>query len=198
MSQRQESPIETGGRLASMAQYSETTSIFLLDAVDGTVAALQRKDALASGLARIVANATDEIATMPVVPGQYLDEDDVAVDALASAAERLKTKLARLVLQRTGIDQDRLLKDHHCDALHDAYESASGEIAELIELMQQARAAIIAHDMRAEPAEEMKTFATVDELTASLNVKEPRPKANEVLTTMGHRNWLAQIKQRRG
>lgn len=171
MNHQYESVTETGGRIAGIARSTEAASIGLLAAIDGTVDAMQGVSQIMSGFSKMLSSAVEEIEAKTVVESKYIDGEDIAIDAMERAADQLKTFLTRLVLKRTAIDKDNRLKEHHCEALHDAYESATSEVAELIEALQMTRSAIIVHDLKAEPRASAESFASVDALIANLRGK---------------------------
>lgn len=157
----------SGHRIAGLARSTEAASIGLIDAIDGTVDALTGIASVMSGFDRVASSIADEIKIRPVETGKYLDPDDEAIDALKQAASCLKDFLALLVRKRSAINRDARLKDHHCEALHDAYEASSGAIAELIESLESLRATIISHDLAAEPRD-AQAFSTVEALVKNL------------------------------
>lgn len=159
----------TGARITAIARSTETVSLGLLRAVDGTVDALAGLSKIVGGFSDLCTTITAEANSAEVVEGEYLDADDQAIDALGRTATDLKDFLAVLVRKRAAIDADPRLCDHHCEALHDAYESAEAAVAELIEAAQVARSAIIAHDLKAEPRGGPEVFATVNALIANLH-----------------------------
>ncbi len=142
---------DAGHRIAGFARYAETSSINLLDAIDGTIEAMLGLASIMSGIEQMVSSFAESIKAMPVEAGRYLDPDDEAIDALAQAAAALKNYLTKLVRKRAEIDRDSRLRGDHCEALHDAYESASGVIADLIESVESLRALVITRDLAAEP-----------------------------------------------
>lgn len=159
--------MDAGHRIAGIARSTETTSLELLDQIDGTIGTMEGLEAVMNGFGRMLASFTDEVKGKEALPGEYLDADDVAIDALAKAEEVLKNLLTKMVRGQSNIDKDCRLKDHHCEALHEAYERATGAVAELIELATCARAAIISHDLKAEPRD-LATCEAVDALINSL------------------------------
>lgn len=159
----------TGARITAIARSTETVSLDLLRAIDGTVDALNGLVKVVDGFADLCSSITADANSAEVVEGEYLDEDDQAIDALSRTSIDLKDYLSVLVRKRGSIDHDPRLCDHHCDALHDAYEAAELAVAELIESAQIARAAIIAHDLKAEPRGGPEIFATVNALIANLH-----------------------------
>lgn len=168
MDHEHETVIETGDRIVGIARSTEAASIGLLVSIDGTVDAMLGISKVMSGFAGLFANVADEINSKDIAVAQYIDSGDVAIDLLERTSGYLKAFLTKLVLKRKAIDCDGRLADHHCESLHDAYEQAMVEVAELVEVLQIIRAAIIAHDLKAEPRETTESFATVDALIADL------------------------------
>ncbi|MEF8755968.1 MAG: hypothetical protein V5B60_18880 [Accumulibacter sp.] len=168
MPEQHEDLVRMKDRIARIAETSETVSINLLAAIDETLGALHGMASVMSGIFQMLDKSAEEIASMPVIVGRYIDEDDAVITSMDRAILELKTLLYRLVLRHSLVDRDGRLKDHHCESLHDAYERVESEVAGLIEVLHNTRAAVIAHDLRAEPREGMETFATVEELVASL------------------------------
>lgn len=158
----------TGAKISAIARSTESVSLDLLRSIDGTVGALDGLEKVIDGLSALCANVATDAQAADVVEGEYLDADDKAIDALARTASGLKDFLAVLVRKRASIDEDPRLCDHHCEALHDAYERTEVSVAELIEAADVARAAIIEHDLQAEPRGGPEVFATVNELIANL------------------------------
>lgn len=153
--------------LESFARSTEA-SIDLLKAIDGTVESLLATSDLTLAQAKLTAAFALRVKKIPVQVGAYIDANDNAIDALERAENLLKSKLARIALKRSAIDKDDRLKGHHCEALHDAYESAMDAIAILIDEVQTLRDSIISHDLDAEPRDGIEEYATVAELVTSL------------------------------
>lgn len=159
----------TGARITVIARSTETVSLELLRAIDGTVDALSGLSKVVGGFSDLCASITAEANSAEDVEGEYLDADDQAIDALGRTATDLKDFLLVLVRKRSAIDSDPQLIDHHCEALHDAYEDAEASVVELIDAAQMARSAIIAHDLKAEPRGGPEVFSTVNALIANLH-----------------------------
>lgn len=157
----------SGRRTAGIARSAETASTELIDTIDGTIDAMIGIESVMRGFASMLSPLAEQADSAEIEEGQYFDEDDEAINALALAAGGLKNFLTRLVIKRGAIDKDKRLRDHHCEALHDAYEAASTAVAELIEVVQETRAAIIRHDLKAEPRNAV-AFDTAEALIESL------------------------------
>jgi hypothetical protein len=158
----------TGARVAAIARSTETVSLDLLKAIDGTVDAMTGITKIVDGLVSLTGGISNEVNAIQVIEGEYLDADDVVIDTMARTADELKGFLTLLVRKRKAIDDDPRLHDHHCEALHDAYEGTINAVAELIETLESARAAIIAYDLKAEPRGGPEVFDTVNDLIANL------------------------------
>ena len=157
-----------GHRLASLARSAQSTSLEVIKSVDATVDELVRIESLMVGLAKLLAQFIDNTEAQAVQIGEYLDPEDEAVDALQDTEKHLKDFLALLVLKKGAIDCDSALKDHHCEALHDAYELTCTSVAELIPLVGSVRTTVIRHDLAAEPRDEGEAFNNAEDLIANL------------------------------
>lgn len=159
---------DASARFAGIARSAESVSLELLRVIDGTVDALGGLSKVADGLATLVTAIATELNEAVIIEGDYLDENDTTIDSMERTANDLKEYLTRLVCKRAAIDKDHRLCNHHCEALHEAYETAIDSVAELIEALQTARAAIISHDLKAESRGGAEVFASADELIANL------------------------------
>lgn len=147
---RNETVIETGDRIADVARSTEAASIVLLAAINGTVDAMHGFAQVSKGLAKILADLCDKVEETPVVESDYFDPDDVALDLLAKTLPALNNVITVLENKRAAIDCDCRLKDHHCEALHDAYDEALESVIDLVDVVEATRHAIIRHDLKAE------------------------------------------------
>lgn len=157
----------TASRVLALAKSTEAASISIIRAVDGTVDALTKIDAMQRDLAKCIHKTFEHKTGKNVVAGCYIDPDDTAIEIFEQVESGLKNFLHALVSKRTAIDRDRNLKDHHCDALHEAYDLAITSTAELVDVVRATRHAIIEHDFAAEPRES-ETFESVSLLSESL------------------------------
>lgn len=165
--QKRSRAFDAGHRIVGVARSAEAASLGLIESVDGTVDSMVGLGSVMSGLARMLMGFVEQTETDEVAEGQYIDPDDEAINLLAQAEANLKDLLTVLTIKRGAINKDARLADHHCEALHDAYEQACTAVAELIEACQSARATVITHDMKAEPRN-AESFATVDALISNL------------------------------
>lgn len=156
-------------RIATIARSTETVSLELLRAIDETVDALAGVAKVASGQAELISSVTAEVTDATPSPGAYIDPDDRIIDTMMRTAGELKNSLTVLVRRRAAVDGDGRLRDHHCEALHEAFEAAIAAIAELADSLDTARAAIITHDLKAEPRDGAEVFGTVTDLISNLH-----------------------------
>lgn len=150
MQNRNETVIETGDRIADVARSTEAASIGLLAAIDGTVDTMHGVAQVSNGFSKILSGLCEKVEATPVVESNYFDPDDVALDLLSNTVSALKGALSILAQKRDSIDCDCRLKDHHCEALHDAYEAAMTAVGDLVDVVEATRHAIIYHDLKAE------------------------------------------------
>jgi hypothetical protein len=168
MTTRQAESAATLARVTSIARSTEAVSLELLCAIEDTVSGLIGAAKIASGLSMLLSGLIDDLASGSVSPGGYIDPKDATIDMMARTSAQLENCLAALTHKHAAVSGDDRLHDHHCEALHDAFETAIIEIAELAEYVEKARAALIAHDLRAEPRDSGEGFPTVAELIADL------------------------------
>ncbi|NTV71540.1 MAG: hypothetical protein HGA71_15515 [Azonexaceae bacterium] len=161
------SNIETGSKVVGIVRSTETVSLDLLQAVDATVANLADYTKIVDGLVSMLRTSIDDIKSVGVTEGEYIDPDDIAIDGMNRSLDQFKDRLAKMVLHRSEINKDCRLRDHHCETLHDSYDLAMTSVAEIIEVLSIARSEIIKHDLAAEPR--CEHFATVEDLIASLH-----------------------------
>ena len=167
MRHQTETVLQTGGRIAGIARSAEAATLGLLAAIDGTVDAMHGIAQVTRGFVKIIAAVCEQTAAARRTEGDYIDPDDVAIDMLAKTVATLKDILPVMIKKRASIDCDDRLKDHHCEALHAAYEDAMSATVELIDIVEATRTAIIRHDLAAEPRSS-EVFATVDALITNL------------------------------
>ena len=170
MNVRHETATQTGDRIAGIARSTEAVSIGLLSAIDGTVDAMNGIAQVIAGFSKILEDSREGIEAKEIVTSAYIDPDDVAIGVLLRTLEQLKDLLPVLIKKRASIDCDCRLLEHHCEALHDAYQKTMEEIVDLMDIVQGTRDAIISHDLKAEPRD-VEVFSAVDLLIADLRSK---------------------------
>lgn len=137
--------------LAAFGSSVEGSSLYLLRALERTVDSLQVNENFAVSVAGVAEKMTRDIQNSEVVPCSYVDPDDSAINGLEAAYRALEERLPKMLAQKSSIDADSNLSHEQCELLHTAYERCIERLAGLIESMKNLRAAVIAHDLAAEP-----------------------------------------------
>ncbi|MDR1935838.1 MAG: hypothetical protein LBS49_09740 [Candidatus Accumulibacter sp.] len=153
------------GRAAALAR--ETVRFDLLADIDKTVDFLALRSSKFLDSAAAYGEVKEYIDARPVVQDDYLDPDDEIIGLLLAAEDVLKNYIPRMTLKRGSIDRNTRLTGDHRESLHQAYEELLFNAAVLLESIQTVRAAIIGHDLEAEPRD-VPEFDTAGELIAEL------------------------------
>ncbi len=132
-------------------------------AVDETVDAIAAHVKTYHGIANVGRAVIQVTRTSTVRVGEYMDPDDKLVDALGGLVPRFERGLAVLTAKKGCIDTDARLNESHCDMLHTSYDDMLVALACVIEVTKDLQAAIISHDLAAEPRDGAR-FSTVEEL----------------------------------
>lgn len=138
-------------------------------AVDETVDALQAETKFYRGHAVIGRAIISRITNLPITSGVYLDDGGNLEDELDEVIGRSEAWLSTLTSKKGCIDTDPGLSPSLCDVLHGAYDDTLVAMACLIEVAKDLRAAIVSHDLRAEPRGGMVYVRVPDMRTAILN-----------------------------
>lgn len=138
-------------QIGSFANAAEGASLELHNQVERTVDALCAKSRLLCGLGDLGASFVSALNAVPVRTGEYIDANDTLIAGLDSVADGFESALPILTLKKGAIDKDDRLHDSHCDMLHSAYDDMLNAVARLSEIAKDLRAAIIRHDLAAEP-----------------------------------------------
>jgi hypothetical protein len=156
-------------RLGVFVQTLEgTTSLALLRRIDETVDALIAQGKAFSGFTRWATMLTEGIATMEVTPGDFIDPDDAIVRDLKAVYDSIENQIPKLLQGKAAIDRDARLNADHCDLLHSAYDDAISASGAIVEAMKDVRAAVIRHDLAAEPRHGGVTYESVKDLVNDL------------------------------
>jgi hypothetical protein len=154
-------------RLRAFGTSVEGSSLYLLRAIETTVDNLQAGENLARAIIENAKLLIARIKEKAPRSGFYLDPEDKVINDLESAYRGLEQELPKKLLKKESIDRDDALDGDQCDLLHTAYNRNISAFAELIESTKDLRAAVITHDLAAEP-QPGETYPTVDELISSV------------------------------
>lgn len=160
-------PDDLSDRLSAFGTSVEGTSLYLLRAIETTVDNLEAGERLARAVSE---NANLLIAMIrekkPVV-GRLLDPEDKVINELETAYRGLEEHLPKMLLKKGCIDGDTQLDQDQCELLHTAYDRHIEAFAQLIESAKNLRAAIITHDLAAEPRSQ-QSFESLDGVISEL------------------------------
>lgn len=151
-------------RLAQFAAAVASSSLYLLRAIEKTVDALQDIERLSVALAASTLRLAERIRASAAVTGQYLDPDDQAIDEIEAGYRALEACLPQLLVAKSSIDEGC---GRDGESLHVAYDRTIAAWADLIEAGKGLRAAVISHDLAAEPRSS-ESFESADTLIAAL------------------------------
>jgi hypothetical protein len=157
-------------KLAAFGSSVEGSSLYLLRAIDETVDSLQANEKLAIAVTELAERMTHDIQAARVEPGSYVDPEDTAINAIETGYRGLEELLPKLLAQKSSIDRDENLTDDQCELLHTAFDRCIRTFARLIEASKDLRAAVITHDLAAEPRPP-QYFDSPKELISSLQSK---------------------------
>lgn len=152
MSDENECTDRLSGRVTALASSVESSSSYLLRAIEETVDSLQVEEQLAEALAAAARSLTAEIRATPIVTDCYIDTEDLAINKLEAGYRAVEERLPRMLLKKSAIDNDGRLDGEQSELLHIAYDRCIAALAGLVEASKDLRASIISHDLSAEPA----------------------------------------------
>lgn len=153
--------------LSTFGSSAEGTSLYLLRQITETVDNLEALERLARQTSEHAELLTKIIAAHKPSVGKLLDPQDQAINAIESAYTMLEDALPKMLLKKQAIDQDDNLNDGHCDLLHASYDRCIDAFARFIESSKDLRAAVISHDLAAEPRGQL-TFESVEDVIGDL------------------------------
>jgi hypothetical protein len=154
-------------RLSAFGVSVEGTSLYLLRAIESTVDNLEASERLARATAENANLLARVISQKEPVIGQMLDPDDKVINELESAYRGLEQHLPKMLLKKEFIDKDNQLAADHCELLHAAYDTHISAFAGLIESSKMLRAAVISHDLAAEPRTQ-QSFEAIGDVISDL------------------------------
>jgi hypothetical protein len=154
-------------KLAALAPSMESSSLYLLRAIEQTVDSLQAEERFAEAMAAAARRLEGQIRAAVVATGCYLDPDDAAINQIEAGYRALEEYLPALLVKKAAIDADARLDGDQCELLHTAYDRCTAALTALVEASKDLRAAVIGHDLGAEPVDS-ESFDSAAVLAASL------------------------------
>src|ERR1700761_3974384 len=93
-------------KLAAFGPSVEGSSLFLLRSINDTVDSLGSVEKLSDAFVDTARALIEEIRNAPIVPGQFLDVDDVAINGLEAGYKLLEERLPALLTKKSSIDKN--------------------------------------------------------------------------------------------
>ena len=150
-----------------------TVDLTVTRQVDQTVDAMVAECRALRPVARLARLLEAAIGDLKPKKDGYIDPDDQAIDAIKRAYQLLEARIPQLVVKEQAIDRDGRLNENHCELLHSAYQDLIAACSEFVEAAKDLRAAVIRHDLAAEPRDSVPVFSSLRDLLS--NLRKPRP-----------------------
>jgi hypothetical protein len=137
-------------KLASFGRYVDSSSIYIVLAIDTTIDALQEVDQIARALALTCENIGNEISTNPALAGRLLDPAGKVTDDLNVSQQRIRDLLPGLIAQSSALAKMGVPDQDQRDLLRFAFERCIESFGWVIDAAKKLRQGIVTHDL-AEP-----------------------------------------------
>jgi hypothetical protein len=134
-------------KLAVFGRHVESSSLYIVLAIDSSIDALQEVDQIARALALTCENVSHEISMNPVLAGSLLDPGRRVVDGLAAGRQRIHGLLPGLVAQRAALEKMDVPDHDQRDLLAFAFERCIESFGWVVDAVKKVRQAIVAHDL---------------------------------------------------
>jgi hypothetical protein len=138
-------------KLAVFGRYVESSSLYIVLAIDSSIDALQEVDQIARALALTCDNISNEISTNPILAGCLLDPGQKVVDGLSAGCQRIDDLLPGLMAQHSALEKMDVSDHDQRDLLAFAFERCIESFGWVVDAVKKLRQAIVAHDMATEP-----------------------------------------------
>ena len=134
-------------KLAAFGRCVDSSSLYIVLAIDSTIDALQEVDQIARALTLTCENITNEISMNPVVAGRRLDPAGNVNDGLSAGQQRIDDLLPGLMAQSCALAKMDVSDQGQRDLLNFAFERCLESFAWVLDAVQKLRQAIAAHDL---------------------------------------------------
>jgi hypothetical protein len=161
-----ESVTEQSLAAASMVR-GLTSTLTLLRQIETTVDSLCALSRWLKNQCEFAEHTLRRVENLKPTNGKYIDPDDEAIDSMNSAAAAMEKELSKLVMKKSTIDRDGHLRPDQREQLHSAYHEAIEALSYSADTIRSLRAAIIRHDMAAEPRDS-SVYDSVKDFVVSL------------------------------
>jgi hypothetical protein len=154
-------------KLAAFGRCVETSSLYIVLALDNTIGALQEVDQIARALALSCEGIAHEISMNHLIAGRVLDPAGKVVGDLWACHRRIDDLLPGLIAQSSALARMDVPHEHQRDLLNFAFERCIESFAWVIDGVKKVRRLIDAHNLEEEAGPDKGTDAGAT-LTASL------------------------------
>jgi len=137
-------------KLAAFGRCVESSSDYIVLAIDGTIHALQEVDQIARALALTCENIANEISMNPVLAGCLLDPSRRVIDGLSAGHQRINDLLPGLIAQSAAVAKMEVSNQGQRDLLNFAFERCIESFGWVVDAAKKVRQGIVTHDL-AEP-----------------------------------------------
>ena len=138
-------------KLAAFGRCVDSSSLYIVLAIDSTIDALQEVDQIARALALICGNISNEISMNPVLAGCLLDPTKKVVDGLSVGHQRISDLLPGLTAQNSALARVHASDQGQRDLLSFAIERCIESFGWVVVDVKKVQHAIVTHDLGAEP-----------------------------------------------
>lgn len=160
-------PTALADSVSAFAPLVETQSLYLLRAFESTIDNLGTSTRGAISTTETALQLAAKVRKAKVEVGVLFDPDDVAISSIETGYRGLEEHLPVITVKKAAAETDGSLRPEQCDALCACFDEYVEAVARLIEAAKDLRAAIISHDLAAEPRPD-ESFDSPDQLILSL------------------------------
>jgi hypothetical protein len=135
--------------------------------IEETVDELVKTQRGIAGVTQLARDTEADIKAEDVKVGVFIDENGKLEEGMRTAIAQSERILISFAGKKAAIDKDRNLREHHREDLLDAFNGTVDALALMIESMKDVVAALITHDLAAEPRNGT-TYPDIRDLHADL------------------------------
>jgi hypothetical protein len=141
-------------KLVAFGRCVDSSTIYILLAIDSTIDGLQEVDQIARALALTCENIRNDISTNAVLAGCLLDPSGRVIDGLSAGRQRINDLLPGLIAQSSALATMDGSDQGQRDLLNFAFERCIESFGWVVDAVMKVRQAIIVHDRTTEPKSE--------------------------------------------
>jgi hypothetical protein len=138
-------------KLAAFGRCVESSSLYIVLAIDSTIGSLQEVDQIARALALSCESMAHEISMNPLIAGCLLDPAGKVVDDLWACHQRIDELVPGLIAQSSQLAKMDVPDQRQRDLLSFAFERCVESFTWVIDGVRKVRQMIDTHNLAAEP-----------------------------------------------